>query len=90
MRPAAWSSGVPSPPRAYSVSSVPAGVDRDAARASLNKLLRRARFRRVCPDQARLYALGELRFIVSDGALITVYRQTYADAGKAHDLWCLA
>lgn len=65
-------------------------LSREAARAKLKKLLRRARFRRVCPGQARMYALGDLRFIVSEGALITVYRQTYSDAGEAHDLWCLA
>lgn len=65
-------------------------LSRDAARRKLEKLLRRARFRRVCPGRARMYALGDLRFIVSEGALITVYRQTYAEAGEAHDLWCLA
>lgn len=61
-----------------------------AAAQRLARLLRRARFRRVCAGRARLYALGEMRFVVQDGSLVTVYRPTYPAAPPADDLWCVA
>lgn len=61
-----------------------------AAAQRLIRLLRRARFLRVCAGKARLYALGEMRFVVQDGALVTVYRPTYAVVAPAEDLWCVS
>jgi hypothetical protein len=61
-----------------------------AARQRLHRLLRRARFHGVRPGQARLYTLGEIRFVVEQGVLVTVYRQTYQDVPPSEDLWCLA
>lgn len=61
-----------------------------AARQRLYRLLGRARFRGMRPGQARLYALGEMRFIVEQDVLVTVYRQTYQDMPPSEDLWCLA
>ena len=61
-----------------------------AASARLRKLLSRARFLHMCAGKARLYALGDIRFVVDQGALVTVYRPTYQDAGQAEDFWCLA
>ncbi|MFC4427124.1 hypothetical protein [Deinococcus navajonensis] len=60
-----------------------------AARERLRRLLRRARFMGVRPGRARMYALGEMRFIVQDGMLVTVYRPTYAPVPIREDLWCL-
>lgn len=60
-----------------------------AANARLKKLLSRARFLHVCAGKARLYALGEMRFVVEQGVLVTVYRPTYRDAGVAEDFCCL-
>lgn len=61
-----------------------------AAAQRLMRLLRRARFLRVCAGKARLYALGEMRFVVQDGALVTVYRPTYPPATPIDDLWCVS
>ncbi|ACO47759.1 hypothetical protein DEDE109153_13700 [Deinococcus deserti] len=52
--------------------------------------LRRARFMGVRPGRARMYSLGDMRFIVQDGMLITVYRQTYTTVPVSEDLWCLS
>jgi len=60
-----------------------------AAQVRLRKLLRRARFLRVQPGGARLYTLGEMRFLVCDGLLLTVYRPTYRQAAAVEDLHCL-
>lgn len=60
-----------------------------AANARLQKLLSRARFLHICAGKARLYALGDMRFVVDQGALLTVYRPTYHDAGIAEDFWCV-
>lgn len=60
-----------------------------AAADRLRKLLSRARFLHMCAGKARLYALGDMRFVVDQGALVTVYRPTYQDAGQAEDFWCL-
>ena len=62
----------------------------NAAQERLRKLLRRARFLRVQPGGARLYSLGEMRFLVCDGVLLTVYRPTYRQAAAVDDLWCTA
>lgn len=56
----------------------------------LRRLLPRARFVAVRPGQARLYALGPMRFLVQDGVLITVYRLRYTPAPPVEDLWCAA
>lgn len=61
-----------------------------AAAQRLARLLRRARFLKVCAGKARLYALGEMRFVVQDGALVTVYRPTYPPATPIDDLWCVS
>ncbi|MFW8627762.1 hypothetical protein [Deinococcus sp. ME38] len=61
-----------------------------AAAQRLARLLRRARFLRVCARKARLYALGEMRFVVQDGALVTVFRPTYTPAAPVDDLWCVS
>ena len=61
-----------------------------AAAGRLLRLLRRARFLRVCAGKARLYALGEMRFLVQGGALVTVFRPTYTQAAPVDDLWCRA
>ncbi|AIZ45140.1 hypothetical protein QR90_08550 [Deinococcus radiopugnans] len=61
-----------------------------AAAQRLARLLRRARFLKVCEGKARLYALGEMRFVVQDGALVTVYRPTYPPVPPTADLWCLS
>lgn len=61
-----------------------------AAAQRLARLLRRARFLRVCAGKARLYALGEMRFVVQDGALVTVFRPTYMPAAPVDDLWCVS
>ena len=61
-----------------------------AAQERLRKLLRRARFLKVQPGGARLYSLGEMRFLVCQGVLLTVYRPTYRQVEAADDLWCSA
>ncbi|NTY02437.1 hypothetical protein [Deinococcus sp. JMULE3] len=61
-----------------------------AAARRLARLLRRARFLRVCAGKARLYALGEMRFLVHSGVLVTVFRPTYTPAEPVDDLWCVA
>lgn len=60
------------------------------ARDRLRRLLRRARFMGVRPGRARMYSLGDIRFIVQDGMLITVYRQTYTTGPVSEDLWRLS
>ena len=60
------------------------------AQKRLRKLLGRARFLRVQPGEGRLYGLGEMRFLVCQGALVTVYRPSYHAAGPVEDLWCEA
>jgi hypothetical protein len=60
-----------------------------ADRERLHRLLRRAHFMGVRPGTARMYALGEMRFIVQDGMLVTLYRPTYVTAPAGEDLWCL-
>lgn len=60
-----------------------------AANVRLRKLLSKARFLHMCAGKARLYALGDMRFVVDQGALVTVFRPTYQDAGQAEDFWCL-
>jgi len=60
------------------------------ARQRLRRLLKRARFIRVEPGGARLYGLGEMRFLVCRGVLVTVYRPTYQVALPTEDLWCTA
>lgn len=60
------------------------------AQERLRRLLCRARFSGVRPGHARLYTLGDMRFLVQDGALITVYRQQYTPAPPTEDLWCAA
>ncbi|WP_027460750.1 hypothetical protein [Deinococcus murrayi] len=61
-----------------------------AAQCRLRRLLGRARFCGIKPGQARLYALGDMRFLVEDGVLVTVYRLHFRDMPPAEDLWCLA
>lgn len=61
-----------------------------AAAQRLARLLRRSRFMAVRPGRARMYALGEMRFIVQDGVLVTVYRPTYAVVPAGDDLMCVA
>lgn len=61
-----------------------------AASQRLHKLLSRARFLRVCPGKARIYALGEMRFVVDGQALVTVYRLTYKPVEPAEDWLCMA
>ena len=61
-----------------------------ATQQRLRRLLCRARFHGVRPGQARLYALGDMRFVVEDGVLVTVYRLHYRDVPPVEDLWCLA
>ena len=60
------------------------------AQKRLRKLLGRARFIRIQPGEGRLYGLGEMRFLVCQGALVTVYRPSYHTAGPVEDLWCAA
>lgn len=62
----------------------------EAASQRLHKLLSRARFLRVCPGKAKIYALGDMRFVVDGQALITVYRLTYKAAEPVEDWYCLA
>ena len=62
----------------------------NAAAARLSRLLGRARFLRICPGKARLYALGEMRFVVQDGALLTVFRPQLTVVPVREDLWCLS
>ncbi len=61
-----------------------------AAAQHLARLLRRARFLRMCAGQARLYTLGNRRFGVRDGRLVTVCRLPYVSAPPTDDLWCQA
>ncbi|UBV44094.1 hypothetical protein LAJ19_14885 (plasmid) [Deinococcus taeanensis] len=61
-----------------------------AAARRLGRLLRRAKFMRMCAGKARLYTLGVMRFVVQDRVLVTVYRLQYDLAGPPEDLWCLA
>ena len=61
-----------------------------AAAQRLARLLRRARFLKVCAGKARLYALGEMRFVVQGGALVTVYRPTYPLVTPTDDLKCVS
>ena len=56
----------------------------------LARLVRRSRFAGICAGQARKYSLGDMRFIVQDGMLVTVYRQTYQVVEPGEDLWCIA
>lgn len=65
-------------------------LDWTAAAQRLDRLLRRSRFLRIGAGQARLYALGEMRFVVQRGVLLTVYRPTYPLAAPIDDLWCAA
>ena len=65
-------------------------LSRSAAAARLKRLLRRARFLRVCPGNARIYGLGEMRFVVQEGALLTVFRPQPSSAPITEDLWCLS
>lgn len=60
-----------------------------AAARRLARLLRRARFLRIGAGRARLYALGEMRFVVEGGVLVTVYRPTYRMVAPTDDLWCV-
>lgn len=62
----------------------------EAARQRLQKLLSRARFLHVCAGKARLYVLGEMRFVVDQQVLVTVYRRTYKLAEPEEDWYCLA
>ncbi|AZI45172.1 hypothetical protein EHF33_19870 (plasmid) [Deinococcus psychrotolerans] len=59
----------------------------NAAQVRLRKLLCRARFLRVQPGGGRLYGLGQMRFLVCSGMLLTVYRPTYRQAEAVDDLW---
>lgn len=60
----------------------------ELARARLERLVRRARFRRTAPGGAKLYTLGNLNFIVEDGCVVTVYRLQYRDAPALDlDFW---
>ncbi|PYE52034.1 hypothetical protein [Deinococcus yavapaiensis] len=58
-----------------------------AARTRLERLARRARFRHTLPGGARLYTLGEVRFVVAEGVVLTVYRLQYAPLEGTLDLW---
>lgn len=60
------------------------------AHERLRRLLLRARFSGVRPGHARLYTLGDMRFLVQGGAPITVYRQQYTPTLPTEDLWCAA
>ena len=60
------------------------------AQVRLRKLLRRAHFIRVQPGEGRLYGLGEMRFLICQGVLVTVYRPSYHQAEPVEDLWCAA
>jgi hypothetical protein len=62
----------------------------NAAAARLLRLLGRAHFLRICPGKGRLYALGEMRFVVQNGALLTVFRPHLTAVPAAEDLWCLS
>lgn len=66
------------------------GLSWTLAQKRLRKLLGRAHFIRVQPGEGRLYGLGEMRFLVCQGALVTVYRPSYHAAGPVEDLWCEA
>jgi hypothetical protein len=60
------------------------------AQERLRRLLRRAHFVSVRPGHARLYALQDMRFLIQDGMLITVYRRRWTVALPSEDLWCTA
>lgn len=47
-----------------------------AARRQLQRIARRARFRRPLPGGARLYATGSVNLVVQDRVIVTVYRLT--------------
>ncbi|PTA68576.1 hypothetical protein [Deinococcus arcticus] len=57
-----------------------------AAAWRLARLMRRARFPRMCAGKARLYTLGDIRFVVQDGRLVTVYRGQNVSAPPTDDL----
>lgn len=61
-----------------------------AANVRLRKLLSRARFLHVGAGKARLYVLGDMRFVVDGHALVTVYRRTYTPAEPVEDWYCRA
>ncbi|UQN08800.1 hypothetical protein [Deinococcus sp. QL22] len=60
----------------------------NGAQERLRRLLRRARFVSVRPGHARLYALQDMRFLIQDGLLITVYRLRWPPPPPSEDLWC--
>ena len=62
----------------------------ERARDRLKRLVNRSRFVGMCAGQARTYSLGNMRFVIQDGVLVTVYRQTYRVVEAGEDLWCLA
>jgi hypothetical protein len=43
------------------------------ARKRLENLVSHAKFMRVLPGKARLYAISDVRFVVKDGCVLTVY-----------------
>lgn len=61
-----------------------------AAHQRLLRLVARARFLEAQPGGSRIYRLGEMRFVVENGVLVTVYRLHYRDVLPTEDLWCLA
>lgn len=58
-----------------------------AAQTRLRRLLRRARFVGVRPGHARVYALGDMRFVVQDRMLVTVYRPLPAAVQNGEGWW---
>lgn len=62
----------------------------ERARDRLERPVRRSRFAGMCAGRARTYVLGEMRFVIQDGVLVTVCRKTYRVVEPGEDLWYLA